>query len=80
MAVIAAVTSLCAVPVAASAASAPTYSNCAAMNRVYPGGVSLTKNAVNRGGKIKYRPAFNAAVYKANKSKDRDGDGIACER
>jgi hypothetical protein len=50
------------------------------MNRVYPGGVSLTKNAVNRGGKIKYLPAFNAAVYKANKSKDRDGDGIACER
>jgi hypothetical protein len=56
------------------------FPNCAALNAVYPGGVALSKNSKNRGGVTKRAPKVNAAVYKENKSKDRDKDGIACER
>lgn len=34
----------------------------------------------NKGGKTKYAPTVNAAVYNNNKGLDRDKDGIACER
>ena len=56
------------------------YSNCAALNKVYPGGVAKSKNSVNRGGTVMYSPKVSATVYGENKSKDRDHDGIACER
>jgi hypothetical protein len=56
------------------------YSNCAALNKVYPGGVAKSKTSVNRGGSTKYAPRVSASIYSENKSKDRDHDGIACER
>ena len=56
------------------------FSNCAALNKVYPGGVALSRSSNNRGGTVKYSPKVSASVYKENKSKDRDHDGIACER
>lgn len=56
------------------------YSNCTALNKAYPGGVSKSAAVVNKGGKTKIEPSVNAKVYKENKSKDRDGDGIACEK
>ena len=56
------------------------YSNCTALNKIYPGGVSKSASVVNKGGKTKIKPSVNAKVYKENKSKDRDGDGIACEK
>ena len=56
------------------------FSNCTALNAVYPGGVAKSKTVVNKGGKTKQLPTVNANVYSENKSKDRDGDGIACER
>lgn len=34
----------------------------------------------NKGGKTKYKPTVSAKLYAANKSKDRDKDGITCER
>lgn len=55
------------------------FSNCAALNKVYPGGVAKSKNWVNMGGKIQNTPSVNAKVYAENSSKDRDKDGIACE-
>ena len=55
------------------------FSNCAALNKVYPGGVAKSKNWVNKGGKIQNEPSVNAKVYADNSSKDRDKDGIACE-
>jgi Excalibur calcium-binding domain len=78
------VTSLLLVPVTTTANSAPQlldkkFSNCAALNKVYPGGVAKAKNWVNKGGKIQNTPAINAKVYAENSSKDRDKDGIACE-
>lgn len=56
------------------------FSNCAALNKVYPGGVSKSASVVNKGGKTELTPVVNAKVYAENKGKDRDGDGIACER
>lgn len=56
------------------------FSNCAALNRVYPGGVASSNSSKNKGGATKYSPSVSAKVYKENKAKDRDHDGIACER
>lgn len=56
------------------------FSNCTELNKVYPGGVSKSAKSVNKGGKTKQTPTVNLKVYNENKSKDRDGDGIACER
>jgi hypothetical protein len=56
------------------------FSNCAALNAVYPGGVAKNSKVTNKGGATDYSPAIKPKVYKANASKDRDKDGIACER
>jgi hypothetical protein len=77
-------TSLLFVPVTTPANSSPQvfdkkFSNCAALNKVYPGGVAKSKNWVNKGGKIQNKPSVNPKVYADNSSKDRDKDGIACE-
>ena len=56
------------------------FSNCAALNRVYPGGVAKSSGVRNRGGRTNLSPRVSAKVYAENKSKDRDHDGIACER
>jgi len=56
-----------------------TYRNCTELNKVYKGGVALP-GAKNKGGKTRYKPLFSKALYDANKSKDRDKDGIACEQ
>ena len=55
------------------------FTNCAALNKVYPGGVAKSAKWVNKGGKIKKTPVVNAKVYNENSSRDRDKDGIACE-
>jgi hypothetical protein len=34
----------------------------------------------NKGGATKNTPAVKPAIYKKNVSKDRDKDGIACEK
>lgn len=62
-----------------SQASAKTFKNCTALNKVYPGGVALP-GAVNKGGKTKLTPKYNKKLYEANKKSDRDKDGIACEK
>lgn len=37
-------------------------------------------SAVNAGGATKKEPKYDKALYTANKSSDRDKDGIACEK
>lgn len=56
------------------------FGDCAALNKVFPGGVAKNSKVTNKGGSTKYKPAVKPKVYKANSSKDRDKDGIACER
>lgn len=55
------------------------FKNCTELNKVYPGGVAIP-GAVNMGGTTKKVPHYDAKLYKANKSSDRDKDGIACEK
>ncbi len=83
-----AVTALVILGAAAPASAEPTllaktYSNCTALAKVYPHGVSkvsLTKKQWKARGATG-KPAVRPGVYKANKaSMDRDKDGIACER
>ncbi|WP_249435791.1 excalibur calcium-binding domain-containing protein [Paenibacillus sp. Marseille-Q4541] len=62
------------------AESAKKYKNCTELNKVYKGGVAKSSSVKNKGGKTKYKPHVSAALYKANSSKDRDNDGIACEK
>lgn len=56
------------------------YSNCTQLNKDYPGGVAKSKISRNKGGNTKKTPTVNAKVYAENSSKDRDKDGIACEK
>ena len=56
------------------------FANCDALNKVYPGGVAKNKRVQNKGGATKFAPSVKPKVYRANSSKDRDKDGIACER
>ena len=60
-------------------AAAKKFKNCTELNKVYPGGVALP-GAVNAGGATKKEPKYDKALYTANKSSDRDKDGIACEK
>jgi len=66
----------------ASNAAQPTvrvFANCTAMQQVFPGGVARP-GAVNKGGSTRYLPKVSRKLYNANRSMDRDKDGIACER
>lgn len=56
------------------------FVNCAALNKVYPGGVAKNKRVQNKGGSTKFTPSIKPKIYKVNSSMDRDKDGIACER
>ena len=60
-------------------AASKKFKNCTELNKVYPGGVALP-GAVNSGGATKKEPKYDKALYTANKSSDRDKDGIACEK
>ena len=62
-----------------SNAATKKFKNCTELNKVYPGGVALP-GAVNAGGATKKEPKYDKALYTANKSSDRDKDGIACEK
>ena len=62
-----------------ASAAAKKFKNCTELNRVYPGGVALP-GAINAGGVTKKEPKYDKALYAANKSSDRDKDGIACEK
>lgn len=61
-------------------AAAKSYKNCTELNKDYNGGVAESASTKNKGGKTKYKPHVSKELYNANKSKDRDKDGIACER
>jgi hypothetical protein len=56
------------------------FANCTALNEVHPGGVAKNSKVTNTGGVTNYLPEVKPKIYKANASKDRDKDGIACER
>ncbi len=60
--------------------AAKTYSNCTKLNRVYPHGVGKPGARDKTSGTPVTNFKRSRALYRANKSRDRDGDGIACEK
>lgn len=55
---------------------------CKDINKKYKGGVAEKRNYKNKGGTLRYSKyiVVNAKFYKANKFRDRDKDGLVCER
>lgn len=58
------------------------YKNCTALRKVYPHGVGRkgAKDHVSKNGKPVKNFTVSTATYKLNKKRDRDKDGIACEK
>lgn len=62
-------------------AATKKYKNCAAVNKVYKGGIAKRGAKDKRTkGKAKYKPYVNTTLYNANKTLDKDHDGIVCEQ
>ena len=70
-------------PDADAAAKPRVFANCAQMNRVHPHGVGKV-GAHDHGAGKAFRPVTNFArsnaLYTANIARDKDRDGIACEK
>nr|WP_284288837.1 excalibur calcium-binding domain-containing protein [Angustibacter aerolatus] len=56
------------------------YANCAALNRVYPHGVGRSGARDHTSGTPVTSFTRDSAAYRLNTGRDRDHDGIACER
>jgi hypothetical protein len=71
-----------AAPAAAALPKPKKYANCAALNKVYKDGVA--KKGAKDKVKGSTKPVTNFTVYTAtynlNKARDRDKDGVACEK
>ncbi len=88
----AAVIALAAATTIAAPADAATavkhYKSCAAVHKVYSGGIAkkgVTKNTVHSHGKVTHHALkgtvkHSTALYNADKKLDRDKDGVACEK
>lgn len=61
-------------------ASAQTYSNCKALNADYPHGVGKPGAVDSTSGRPVTTFTVDANLYAQNEGRDRDGDGIACEK
>lgn len=61
-------------------AATKKYKNCKALNAKYPNGVGKKGARDKTSGDPVTNFRVNTAVYNANKGKDRDKDGIACEK
>lgn len=61
-------------------AAAKTYPNCDALHVDYPHGVGRPGATDHTSGKPVTTFTVNQAVYDANTARDRDKDGIACEK
>jgi hypothetical protein len=65
---------------APAAASAKVFANCKAVDKVYPHGIAKNAHAATHATGLTERPFVSATLYAQNRTKDRDKDGVACER
>lgn len=65
---------------AASGAAPKKYKNCAALNKDYPHGVGKKGAKDKTSGDPVTSFRVSTTVYKLNTARDRDKDGIACEK
>lgn len=61
-------------------ASAKTYSNCKSLNADYPHGVGKPGAADSTSGTPVTDFTVDGNLYNDNTNRDRDNDGIACEK
>ena len=66
--------------VAHGATALVKYKNCAALQKAYSYGVAKSASAAKSASGLTGKPFISAALYSANASKDRDHDGVACEK
>ncbi len=62
------------------ASAARSYSNCTALNKDYPHGVGRPGARDKTSGKRVTNFTRSSKIYNANTARDRDKDGIACEK
>ena len=55
------------------------FKSCLELRKKYAYGISLSSKSINKGPGPIEKPRVSAAIYRANKSKDTDKDGIVCE-
>lgn len=67
-------------PSGGAVSTSKTYTNCNALNRTYPHGVGRPGARDKPSGHPVTNFKVSKTVYQANRSKDRDRDGIACEK
>ena len=60
-------------------ASAVGFKNCTALQKKHPYGIAKSTKVLAKATGLNGRPTISAKLYQENKSKDRDGDGVACE-
>ncbi len=63
-----------------AAEAAKSYSNCTKLNRAYPHGVGKRGAHDKTSGTPVTNFKRSKKLYNANSGRDRDGDGIACEK
>ena len=65
---------------APSHAATGSYKNCTALNKVYPHGVGRPGARDKTSGTPVTNFKVSNSLYRANSARDRDGDGVACEK
>ena len=63
----------------ATAATTKLFPTCKAMNKVYKHGIAKNFKVIKKATGLTGRPFVSLKLYTTYKSKDRDGDGVACE-
>jgi hypothetical protein len=66
--------------VAPQAAGAKVFPNCKAVSKVYAHGIAKNFKVIKTANGLTGRPFVSAKQYAANTQRDRDTDGVACER
>jgi hypothetical protein len=61
-------------------AASKTYPNCTALNKVYPHGVGRVGARDHTSGTPVTNFKRSNKLYRENRARDRDKDGIACEK
>ena len=62
------------------AASAKVFPNCKSVDARYPHGIAKNAHASTHAAGLTGRPFVSAKLYAQNHTKDRDKDGVACEK
>jgi len=65
---------ICLLTLTVESASAKSFKNCTELRKIYKNGVAKTKATAGTS-----KAHVSSSIYLANRSKDRDKDGVVCE-